>query len=329
MIDISSKISMFASATSTQPVDVDFSAIAVAIHGGRWKYDIESLRSVGEAEYSERKKTLPAVTFSGTFSERKADKILSYSGLICLDIDHLTEDNIIALKLDLLKDEHCVFCFVSPSSKGMKVVYKVNTDKEHHLSAFLHLQDYFQKKYLVAVDPSGKDISRLCFVSYDPESLFNDEAKTFQVDLVYGQVKTYSAPENFKNYQPEKDYTKIFQLAVKWVEGGATPIVYVQGSRNRYIHALSCALNRVGMPIAEATKLLQQNYDLEAKEILQCSRNAYFKYQNEHGSVEVKTSLWVHIGHRHTFRATPRTSSPTILWRRQRCSSVRVCPWMR
>ena len=285
---LNTTFSIFKNATSTEPKEAMLISLAHAIHAGRWKDDIESLRAVGDTEYSERKKALPAVTFSGTFSERKIDGLLAYSGLVVLDIDHLTEDNIFALKLDLMKDEYAAFCFVSPSGKGLKVVYRVSTDKENHLAAFLHLQDYFQKKYLVAVDPSGKDLSRLCFVSYDPESLFNEEAKVFEVDLIYGQVKTYTSPENFANYKPEKDYTKIFQLAVKWVEGGATPIVYAQGSRNRYIHALSCALNRVGMPIGESVKLLQQTYDLEPKEIQQCCRNAYFKHASEHGKVEVK-----------------------------------------
>lgn len=281
-------ISAFKNAKDTKPIDVSVPAVIQGIMEGRWRNLIEPLQSLSEENYKEAKKSLPAVTFSGTFSERKANKLLKYSNILVIDIDNIKEEDIINLKSELAEDEYVYAAFVSPSRKGIKILYRVNTGAENHSAAFLHLQKTFQDKYLYKVDDSGKDVSRLCFVSYDDTMVYYPSCKVFEVDIRYGDVKQYSQDERFKNYEPLKNHTELFKLIKYWVENGTTPISYIEGNRNRYIHAFGCALNRVGLPLNEAIELLKSNYDLPPKELISTVRKAFFQNSNEHASVEVK-----------------------------------------
>lgn len=282
-------ISAFKSATDTNPISAPLLLVFKGIESGKWKHLIEPLRELDKEAYTEAKKSLPAVTFSGTFSERKSDKLLDYSNLVVLDIDNLDADVLDRLAYNITEEEKCVVAqFISPSGKGMKIICIVNTGAEHHLSAFLHLQRYFQDKYLFKIDDSGKDLARLCFVSYDENIYINLEAEPFEVDTRYADVKTYTQDSKFLNYEPLKDHKELFKLIKYWVENGATPISYVEGSRNRYIHAFGCALNRVGLPLGDAITMLQSNYDLPTKELISTVRKSYFQNSDEHASVEVK-----------------------------------------
>ena len=72
--------------------------------------------------------------------------------------------------------------FRSPSGDGLKWIVPIDPFK-HRLGAFT-LQEahslnfeavfnYIQHKYNVEVDKSGKDVSRACFLPYDPEAYIN------------------------------------------------------------------------------------------------------------------------------------------------------------
>lgn len=278
------QISIFKNARSTEPVNVDFSSIIKGIQSGRWKEKIDHLRALSKGDYDQQKKDLPAVTFSGTFKERKASEIDVYSQVVVLDIDHLDFKQIVSLKAQMVQDEYVGFAFISPSGNGLKILVKVNTGPEHHLAAFLHLQKVFEEKYCLKVDDSGKDISRLCFVSYD-DCAITTTGKVFEVDIRYGEARQYVIPEGLKNYKAQTDIKLIFDTCVKWVEKTCS---YSPGGRNRFVHALACALNRVGVSEQEANNSIKQSYDLDHKEIDHCCRSAFFHNTAEHGTVEFK-----------------------------------------
>lgn len=45
------------------------------------------------------------------------------------------------------------------------------------------VSNYIQYKYNILIDPSGKDVTRLCFVSYDSNIVIKDSFKSF--DVIY------------------------------------------------------------------------------------------------------------------------------------------------
>src|ERR1039458_9735393 len=97
------------------------------------------------------KKTLPAVTLSSTFNERrKTGNISSYTGLLQIDIDDLPAgyNNFAELREKIIKDKYTFICFTSPSGK-LKLVVQIPQTPEKHKEVFLALENYYQAHYSV------------------------------------------------------------------------------------------------------------------------------------------------------------------------------------
>lgn len=73
---------------------VSVEAVLSGIKNGRWAEQVLLLRTYEKSTYDKEKTKLPAVTWSGVFSERTDAGLTDYSGIICLDIDHIDSDKI-------------------------------------------------------------------------------------------------------------------------------------------------------------------------------------------------------------------------------------------
>ncbi|MBT4288600.1 MAG: hypothetical protein HOD92_14840, partial [Deltaproteobacteria bacterium] len=123
------------------------------------------------------------------------------------------------------------------------------------------LKFYYEGLLGVEIDPSGKDVTRLCFFSFDPDLYLNSESKAFPVNL--------DKANHIQNFQKQVDLTN-------------SKTTYYVGNRNSYVHALACNCNRSSIPEAIALGLIQQNYDLDPSEIKTSVRSAY-KNVLDHG----------------------------------------------
>lgn len=122
------------------------------------------------------KRKLPYFTFSGTFTQRAADKIIKASGVLVLDIDKIDD---MSIRKSLTTNKHTYFLFRSPSYKGFKLGVKIPEVQNN-----VEFKEYWEsvaKHYNLPtnIDPQAKDISRACFVSHDPETYYNPESETF------------------------------------------------------------------------------------------------------------------------------------------------------
>ena len=152
------------------------------IKSGKSKSLIERVRGVHSVDENnnpvpdkEAKKDLPVVCFSGQFDSRRDDALVSHNGLIVLDFDHIDVD---VSKSILATDDYVYACWVSPSGDGLKALVKISTPSKHR-EHFKAIQLYMDRTYGLEVDPSGKNESRACFESYDPDIIINDNCKTF------------------------------------------------------------------------------------------------------------------------------------------------------
>lgn len=121
------------------------------------------------------KKKLPVVLFSGTFSSRYDDAIFDHSGLIVIDIDNVEVDSV---KRALATDNYIFSCWVSPSGNGVKALVRIS-NAERHEDHFRALEKYLDSQYGLEIDSTGKNLSRACFESYDPELVVNMDASVF------------------------------------------------------------------------------------------------------------------------------------------------------
>lgn len=258
-----------------------------AISEGKWQKEVEHLRTLSDGEYGEQKEKLLSVTFSGTFSHRNAEKLIDYTNMIVLDIDKLTSAQITAYTQDFRNDQFIFAFFISPSNKGIKILIRVNNKPEEHQKAFLALEDYFASRYAATLDKSGKDVSRLCFVSYDPDLYYNPDSQVFDVvsSTVVESKKNHAAREQgFVGKKVTSNVQYIFDVCKQWVERKYN---FVDGQRNFYIFNLACTLNRCGVVQGDALFLIDQNFVTPNNKWHQSVNSAYHHNRREHNTINV------------------------------------------
>ena len=145
---------------------------------GKYKTEVEQVRAAVQAgnkdEADKLKKQLLAFTPSATFrGGRKMEYFVSYSQFIILDIDKLTPEQLQSTFDKAILLPYTFGCFRSPSGNGIKILVQVNTGLQEHKQAYQQVADYYQQQIGLPIDPSGKDVMRLCFVSYDPVAYKN------------------------------------------------------------------------------------------------------------------------------------------------------------
>lgn len=154
------------------------------IRAGEWVKQIHKLRNAPDSDTAAKlKRSLPGFTASATTKGgRKGVDVTAHSGLLQGDVDKIGMEAAETLR-ETLKGEPCVFAaWISPSGDGLKLLIRVPADVESHAAAFLNAERHFLERWNVALDPSCKDISRLCFVSADPGLWVNAAAETLPAE---------------------------------------------------------------------------------------------------------------------------------------------------
>ena len=123
-------------------------------------------------------------TPAGTFAQRANAKLTTPSGLLNFDFDHLA--NLAAAKARLQQDPWVVYAFTSPGGDGLKVAVRASgiIDDATYKHAWKTVADYIERTYpdlALANDRKCKDISRLCYVSWDPDLYGNPDALLYEV----------------------------------------------------------------------------------------------------------------------------------------------------
>ncbi len=286
------QISLFSNTWNTEPVrSVTLAQTIKTIRSDKYKDQVELIRKLkqdGDQNYKEEKKKLPAVTFSGTFEKRLAGSIISYSGLLCIDIDNVGEGDLQSLRGKLITDKYVLSCFTSPSGDGLKLLlYCPECVAENHQSFYFTAEKYFRETYNIEIDRACKDVSRLCYVSWDPDAFLAETVTTFPVDF-NTQLAGLFLKRSYSSNQSETvnpDTERAFRMAVKWTE---RIYIYEQGQRNKYIHNLSCTLNRLGVSLETTISLIDKNYITPDRKWLQSVGSAYKQNAAEFNSVKLK-----------------------------------------
>ncbi|MCQ2320601.1 MAG: virulence protein E [Bacteroidales bacterium] len=146
----------------------------------------EQLRKITDTKQHSQFKTVSFdfCTFSGIFSKRTDRNLIFHSNLICLDFDHLpdVEATFNALKEDRYFETQLLFH--SPSGDGLKWVISFldsylkyrdgnETKAEYQQRLFKSLYNYIFNHYNVQVDKMCRNVSRACFLPYDPQAFLN------------------------------------------------------------------------------------------------------------------------------------------------------------
>lgn len=254
------------------------STILEEIKTGKYKPGIiylrKSLAEKKEEAYNKAKKSLPAFTPSGKFiGGRKLEFLADYSSCIILDIDKLTSSELQNAKNLAAQSEFTYACFISPSGNGLKILVKIDTSKTEHKETFLKVQAHYETILKLEIDKSGKDVTRLCFYSWDENLYLNENASVFASEVKEAIIANEVKQSQTDNQQPTTDNSEaIYNHCVNFTE---KKVQFVNGSRNVFVHQLACNLNRKGIALQEALGYILTDFGYDEKEVTQAVNSAY------------------------------------------------------
>jgi len=251
--------------------DKPLTSVLHDIKSGKYSGEIERIRTcIGtgdDTKADELKKSLLAFTPSATFKAgRNQNTVEKYSGFVHLDFDKLAPAEMPGIIGKIKAIPYTFACFTSPKGAGLKVFVKVSSDLNSHARAYAAVKTFYEQALNIEADPKCKDITRLCFVSCDPELYMNENAETFEIT-------------SDTNVQPSGNSAQYAPTDLKFqsiVDFTSQKESYINGNRNNYIYLLACNCNRQGIPQQETEAFVTANFEHENKsELLKSVVSAY------------------------------------------------------
>lgn len=248
------------------------------IRNGKSKELVEKAREAKtKKEADELKKKLPAVCFSGLFNKRKDSELVEHSGYIVLDFDNVT--NIAQKRNELCAISYITAVWVSPSGKGLKALVQIEW-KTMHKEHFDALMNDFSD-----IDKTGRNVSRLCFESYDPDLYYNPNSEVYSKLPVKKEDKRLPKQTTTEVIN---DDDKIFQNLLTWMTSKGD--AFREGERNHFVFKLAASCCRFGM-LEETCYNLMMTYvvpdaSFSQRECRQAIRSAYRANMNQWNTAE-------------------------------------------
>lgn len=267
-----SKISQFKTARDSAPMrySLTISQALDRISNGSVKKQILELRAeTSKVKRDELKKELTAVTFGGEFIKRSKKDLKESSGFMILDFDKLEDCH--EFKENLKINEYIYSAWISPSGDGVKALVKIPKvlDNEQYASYYVAFVEALNEP---SIDKSGKDISRLCFESYDPELWINEHS------LLWTEFEPLELEQHTYHHEdvtvPLTDEDEVVNRLLKWFEKEYKPT-----ERNNSINKLAFSFNLFGVDKSKALSicLRYEQKDFKASEIKSTVNSAYSK----------------------------------------------------
>ena len=243
------------------------------IKSDKYQSEINSIRyavhSGKESLVDELKSKLIAFTTSGVFNESRTKvNLQTYSQIIGLDFDDIDVTEVQQLKANIDKSEYTLASFVSPSGEGVKAFVQVNSNAEHHTSTYNQVANYYQEITGYKFDAKCKDVTRLCFVSFDEHTFINEFA-TIYIPKIEEEVIPTKSELSTINFS---DFDSVLDKCLKFTEQKEQ---YYKGNRNNFIYLFSSNANRFGIDRETTLEYCLSNFDLEEKEIKQTVYGVY------------------------------------------------------
>lgn len=147
---------------------------------------------------------IPAITISGTFSQRQTKYLEEYSRLIAIDIDNKENQEIMPRVKEILSQlDYVAYCGRSISGDGYFAIIPI--ENPLHFKQHFYALEEEMATYGIVIDKSCKDITRLRYVSYDENHYYNPNANTYYWEKEENKSKPQSTATKIKS---KKEYTR-------------------------------------------------------------------------------------------------------------------------
>lgn len=147
------------------------------------------IHNIDIKRYSVLKKELPYIV-CGCFNPpyRRTENFAFIDSFI-IDIDNITQKglSIESIKNKLVTDNRVLMLFISPSQDGLKVIFRLS-ERCYDSGIYSLFYKVFVKQLSdqynlnQVIDTKTCDVSRACFISWDPDVYYNESAETININ---------------------------------------------------------------------------------------------------------------------------------------------------
>lgn len=247
-----------------------------------------------EKDLSKRQKLKACIlwvfTPNGTFNERKDDKLISLSGVVCIDLDHVAD---LQKEKNRLKNFNYVLSIAkSPSGDGLKVfVLHDLTDPSRFADLYHYVGSALGVDNSPSFDMSCSNVSRACFYTYDSEIYVNEQAEPLHIDP--NTLPNYKAPskplqakgntnlkQSSSNVCQLQDPEQIKNAIIENLEFYEEYHDIQVGNRNDSIFQIACFMKDAGVPEQYVSDYLVAYYcdaGIDVNEIKTTVNSAYLR----------------------------------------------------
>lgn len=207
------EVSLFSSVFSREAQRLSLGSVLHSFASSLYEKNVSEAREYlhrGDVEmYKACKSMLPVVSFCGVFENgHSKNNLLIYNNIVIIDIDHISDEDLLTAAQHLNQDEYVFAFWKSPSGHGFKGLVLINNEgdapiDEHHRQAFRQLTNHFLTHYSINIDQSGSDYSRLCYACWDEALTIKETARVFEVNHhIQPITKPTDNPIKHSNKQP-------------------------------------------------------------------------------------------------------------------------------
>jgi len=185
---------------------------------------ITTIRGIEDEDEQDKLKAayLQSVTPSGIYSNRNQKDFIEHTGIICIDFDDIAD--LADFKQKILSDSEIetLLLFLSPSGAGYKWFVRIPKNVYTHISYFNAIKHYMKSTYDFEIDNQCKNISRGCYLSYDPDAYLNvDNPKELGSDFLdkwVPHVEEKSYDSSNKNYDSNLNIKRVKSVVDQLIE---------------------------------------------------------------------------------------------------------------
>ena len=243
---------------------------------------IQAIRTAATKEERDRLKlSLFVVMWQGIFTRKNNNGCVSLSSLVCIDLDHQTEQDLDNIRRTISGWPFVLAFFRSPSGDGLKVIVRTdNYSIADYGNCYRQVEQFFVDKLGIKPDKLCEDLSHPCFISYDPDLYCNPNAQPWH--YVYDQA--FNKPDKPKqngtsnvnaSTQPNSPSQTNSQIMAQLVTNSITddeiirildyqwkqrPQFYEDGCRTKSIYVQAHTLSKAGVHESTALAYLQRQF---------------------------------------------------------------------
>ena len=242
------------------------------IRNGKWKNEVSSYRQLirdGKTEEAGRiKSNLPAILVAGCCEggHTKAN-FRKFSGELVLDVDGCNEQT--HVMLGLLKAQPWTRAgWISVSDNGFKVVVRVDAETPYEFEKLAYPQVAARVQELIGypVDKQCKDLTRMCYVSWDEDAFWNEDCEVFpwrknvSESFVEDKPEFPRMPLSIEDFAPSdgpgKQVSEPHGFIAHFFEKFCRMHQYVPGKRHEFLLKLGASARRQGFNLEELNQLI-------------------------------------------------------------------------